>query len=235
MSKTTIKLILTMALSFGVVSSTYAEETDLYDFLWLDPDKKVYVLQNKIYPKTKTIYFDIGYLSNDASKFQDTTAGQIRLGYFFNEELGIEINHAQYGSSNNSAYENVKAVNGLEPFIRRPLTSTSLFLIWSPFYGKINTFNKIFYFDWYFGLGTGTYEMETNLEKVVNPGIASQFESETFTPIQLKSGLKFHINRRLHLGVEYINTNFQAGSAERPTANDWKQSNDLVFSMGVSF
>ena len=224
-----------MALSFWIVPSAYSEETDLYDFLWLDPDKKVYVLQNKIYPKTKTVYFDIGYLSNDASKFQDTTAGQIRLGYFFNEVLGIEINHAQYGSSNNSTYENVKAVNGLEPFIRRPLTSTSLFVIWSPFYGKINTFNKIFYFDWYFGLGTGTYEMETNLEKVVNPGIASQFESETFTPIQLKSGLKFHINRRLHLGVEYINTNFQAGTAEKPTANDWKQSNDLVFSMGVSF
>lgn len=224
-----------MALSFGIVPFAYGEETDLYDFLWLDPDKKVYVLQNKIFPKTKTIYFDIGYVTNDSSEFQDTNGGQVRIGYFFNEVLGIELNHAQYGSSNNSAYESVKAVNGLEPFIRRPLTSTSLFAIWSPFYGKINTFNKIFYFDWYFGLGTGAYKMETNLEKVVDPSTPSQFETESFVPIQLKSGLKFHINRRLHLGVEFINTNFQAGSAENPNADDWKQSNDLIFSMGVSF
>lgn len=28
-----------------------ADEKDLYDFMWLDPDKKVYVLQNKVHKK----------------------------------------------------------------------------------------------------------------------------------------------------------------------------------------
>lgn len=233
--KKVLSRILATTLSFGAAFSAHSSEKDLYDFLWLDPDKKVYVLQNKIYPKTKTLYADIGYLNNLTSEFQNTVGGQVRIGYFFNEEFGIELNHIQYGNSNNNAFESVKVVNGTEPFIRRALNSTSLFLIWSPFYGKINTFNKIFYFDWYFGAGTGAYTMESNLQSVVNPGIPTQFDSESYTPVQLKSGLKVHINRHLHLGVEFLNTNFQAGSAKNPGSKTWKQSNDLIFSLGVSF
>ncbi len=49
-------------ISFLVIfytSFSLAGEKDLYDFQWLDPDKSVYVLQNKIYPKNKTFYVDI--------------------------------------------------------------------------------------------------------------------------------------------------------------------------------
>ena len=45
-----------------------AGERDLYDFLWLDPDKSVFVLQNKLYPKDGSLYFELGYLSNITSK-----------------------------------------------------------------------------------------------------------------------------------------------------------------------
>lgn len=235
MKKHLLTLIFT-ALSFGAAPFfAQASEKDLYDFLWLDPDKKVYVLQNKIYPKTNTFYADLGYVQNQTSAFQDITGGQVRFGYFINEEFGIELNHMQYSSRNNSAYDSVKIVNGTEPFIRRNLQTTSLFLIWSPFYGKINTFNKIFYFDWYFGAGSGTMTMESNLDSVVDPSIKSRFKTESYTPVQLKTGVKVHINRNIHLGIEFLNSNFQAGSAENPDSKEWKQSNDLIFSLGVSF
>lgn len=236
MKNSTLLKLLLIALSFGTAPLTVnASEKDLYDFLWLDPDKKVYVLQNKIYPKTGTWYVDMGYVQNQTNTFQDTVGGQLRIGYFLNEEFGLEVNHLQYSSQNNSAYDSVKIVNGTEPFIRRNTQSTSLFLIWSPFYGKVNTFNKIFYFDWYFGAGTGSMTMESNLESVVNPDIKSKFETEHYTPVLLKTGVKVHINRRIHLGVELFNNNFQAGSAEKPKSKKWKQSNDLIFSLGVSF
>ncbi|MEX1100170.1 MAG: outer membrane beta-barrel domain-containing protein, partial [Bacteriovoracaceae bacterium] len=223
-------------LSFGTAPfKASASEKDLYDFLWLDPDKKVYVLQNKIFPKTGSFYADIGYLNNLSGEFQNTNGGQLRMGYFLNEEFALELNHMQYGNSNNAAYESVKIVSGTEPFIRRSLSSTSLFVIWSPFYGKINTFNKIFYFDWYFGAGTGSLKMESNLESVTNPGQPSRFDSENYTPVQFKSGFKAHINRNVHLGVEFLNSNFQAGSPKSPSSKNWKQSNDLIFSLGVSF
>lgn len=228
-------LAITALLFTAAPFNATASEKDLYDFLWLDPDKKVYVLQNKIYPKTNSFYVDIGYAQNMTGEFQDTTGGQLKAGYFWNEEFAVELNHLQFGSQNNSAYNGIRAVNGAEPFIRRGIKTTSLFLIWSPFYGKINTFNKIFYFDVYFGAGSGSMTMESNLDSVTKKDTKSQFKTETFVPVQFKTGAKLHINRHVHVGIEFMNNNFQAGSAENPNSNKWRQSNDFIFSVGVSF
>ena len=136
--KTMKTLLLLLLFTLNTAS---AGDKDLYDFLWLDPDKSVYVLQNKIYEKNKSIYMDLGLVSSMTSTFQDTVGGQLKLGYYFHEEWAIEANYMQYANSNNTTFESAKIVGGVEPFVRRPLSSTSLFLIWSPFYGKINTFN----------------------------------------------------------------------------------------------
>jgi len=68
-----------------------AGEESLYDFLWLDPDKKVYVLQNKLYKKEHSFFFDAGYLLNFTSKFQETSGFKINGGFYFHEEWGIEL------------------------------------------------------------------------------------------------------------------------------------------------
>lgn len=231
-----MKQLLLLVLFLGIALETsHAGEKDLYDFLWLDPDKKVFVLQNKIYPKDGSFYADIGYVMNVTNEFQDINGGGIKVGYYFAEEWAVEFNYLTYSSQNNTAYDSIKAVAGTEPFIRRPLSNASIFAIWSPFYGKINTFNKIFYFDWYFGVGTGQFTTESNLDSVVDPSLPNQFKTETYTPVQFKTGVKVHLKKNLHLGVEFLNTNFQAGSAKNPKNKSMKQSNDLIFSLGVSF
>lgn len=213
-----------------------AGEGDLYDFLWLDPDKSVYVLQNKIYPKNKSFYADIGYVSNLTSNFQDTAGAQFKAGYYFTEEWAVEFDYMQYQNSDNTAFDSVGVINGAEPFVRRPLSNASVFIIWSPFYGKINTFNEIYYFDWSFGAGTGQYNMESSLQSNIDsPNDPNSYERETFTPIQLKTNLKFHINQHIHLGLEFLNTNYQASTPKNPGTDKWQQNNDLVFSIGVSF
>ena len=78
-------------------------------------------------------------------------------------------------------------------------------------------------------------QAESNLESVTNPALPSSFKGESYNPLLLKSNIKFHINRRLHLGVEFHNANFQAGSPKTPSKKKWRQMNDLVFSLGVSF
>ena len=227
-----LSLVLTLLYSFG----TLAGENDLYDFLWLDPDKSVYVLQNKIYPKDKSLYLDLGYATSLTSTFQDTVGTQLKFGYFFKEEWAIEAMLMQYSNNDNSNFDNVKGLNGKIPFVRRPISSQSIFLIYSPFYGKINTFNKIFYFDWSFGIGTGSYRMESNLDTVVVNNAANRYASETYTPIQLKTSLKFHLNKNMHLGVEFLSTNFEAQTDPQDTSiKKWKRNNDLIFSLGVSF
>ena len=140
-----------------------------------------------------------------------TNAAQLKAGYYFHEEWAVEYNFLQYSNTNNAAFDNIQFVNSAAPFIRRPLSSHSLFLIYSPFYGKINTFNKIYYFDVSFGIGTGTFTAESNLETatIINQ---NEFVKETLTPILLKVNTKFHINKSLHLGVEFLSTNFEARS-----------------------
>lgn len=221
--------------TFIFSASTYAGEEDLYDFLWLDPDKSVFVLQNKIYPKDKSYYLDLGYtLMNLTSTFQNTSAAQLKAGYYFKEEWAIELSHIQYSNESNSALDSVELVAGLAPFIRRPLNSTTIFAIWSPFYGKINTFNHIYYFDWSFGIGTGVYNMESNLDTAELKD-EDRYDEESYTPIQLKSNLKFHLNKNLHLGVEFLNTNYQAPTPKSPNTDKWTNNNDVFISIGVSF
>lgn len=223
------------ALAFFLPLNIIAGEEDLYDFLWLDPDKSVYVLQNKLYPKEDSFYVDLGYIGlNLSSTFQDTSGASFRGGYFFKEEWSVELAYINYSNSSNSAYDSVIDVTGTVPFIRRPLSSTSIFLVWSPFYGKINTFNKIYYFDWSFGVGSGSYLMESNLKTSVSK-TEDRFETETYTPLQLKTSFKFHIKKNLHLGVELLNTNIQANTPSNPNSKEWDLNNEVILSIGASF
>ena len=221
-----ISLLLTL---LALPLSSQAGESHLYDFLWLDPDKKVYVLQNKIYQKKNSLYLDIGFTTNTTSEFEDINGASLKLGYYFHEEWAFELLRNTYSSSTNSAFESVKAVNGTEPFIRRPTQITALLLVWSPFYGKINTFNKIYYFDWSFGLGYGEMNAQSNLSSVRNPGSPNIFEDENYNPIILKTNIKFHLNKNFHIGLEFLNSNIQAGSPKFPDKKEWKQNKTLLF------
>jgi outer membrane beta-barrel protein len=227
------KRFISILLSLITVNS-FAGEEDLYDFLWLDPDKSVYVLQNKLHPKDNSFYVDLGYMMNMTSTFQETNGAQIKLGYFLNENWAIEFSHLKYSNADNSTLKSVESVAGLAPFIRRPLSSSTIFAVWSPFYGKINTFNQIYYFDWSFGVGTGAYKMESNLD-TAELKTENRFEDESYTPIQLKTTFKFHINKSLNIGLELLNTNFEAGTPKNPKTKTWDQNNDLIFSIGASF
>ena len=82
-----------LSLSYVTLSAQAlrADEKDLYDFLWLDPDKKVYVLQNKVHKKEHTVYANVGIGTGLSSDFQDTSMFHANAGFFFTEEWGIKI------------------------------------------------------------------------------------------------------------------------------------------------
>jgi outer membrane beta-barrel protein len=222
-------------LGLGLSTNVRAGEESLYDFLWLDPDKQVYVLQNKIYEKKNSVYLDIGYMTNITSKFQDTNGFQLKGGYFFTEEFALEFGFQNYKNSDNDDYKNVRLINSAEPFIRRLNSSYGIYAIWSPFYGKINTFNKIYYFDWSFGLGYQRINAESNMENVRNPIADSKFESESYNGLGAKTNIKFHINQHVHLAFEYHNTYYRAAGPKNPNSKKLKTNTDLVFSVGFSY
>lgn len=216
-----------------VSKMTYAKEGDLYDFLWLDPDKKVYVLQNKVYKKAGSFYFNVSAAMDISSSFQDTTGGTVDAGYYINEEWAIEAYYSAYTHSDNDSYKSVIYVNGSEPFVRRINSTYGLLAIWSPFYGKINTFNKIFYFDWSFGAGPAFIDAESNIDSASDSSLINQYKSETFTGLKLKTDFKFHFTEQFHVGTGFSQVHYYA---KTPQGSEKRKSNSEFFvSIGMSF
>ncbi|MCB9062235.1 MAG: outer membrane beta-barrel domain-containing protein [Halobacteriovoraceae bacterium] len=204
------RIILFFILFVWIIPRVYAAESDLYKFLWLDPDKKVYVLQNKVFRKKGTIYFDVSALIGLSSDFQNTTGFQIKPGFFFTEEFGIELKYSMYQNSDNTALKEVQRAAEVMPFIRRINTSMGGYFIWSPFYGKINTFNKIFYFDWYFGAGFGILQAESNKTSAADSSAETIYETESYNALMLKMALRFYLNKNWHIGLELQNDWYKA-------------------------
>lgn len=227
--------LIAIAMMLMLTNKTYAGEESLYDFLWLDPDKKVYVLQNKLYKKEQSFYFDIGYISNFTSKFQNTNGFALKGGYYIHEEWGIELFYQQYANSNNDDFRNIRLINEAEPFIRRFNATYGAAIIWSPFYGKINTFNEIFYFDWSFGAGYTQINAESNIKNVREGLARTDYDTEVYNGAVLKTNLKFHVNENFHLGIEYMNTYYMAPGPKDPKSDKFRTNTDMIFSVGFSY
>ncbi len=232
------KLILVTLMFFNLIAEIQAGEKSLYDFLWLDPDKKVYVLQNKLFKKEHKFYADLGYLSNFTSTFQQTNGIAGRAGFYFHEEWGIEGYYNLYQNSNNENWNNVRNVNGADPFVRRFSNSYGAMLIWSPFYGKINTFNRIIYFDWSIGLGAGIINAESNRKTVDNSNLKSTYEKEKYNSLAWKTKVKFHLNENVHVGVEWMQQHYRApgpNSHGKASSDTMRINQDLTLSVGFSY
>jgi outer membrane beta-barrel protein len=236
--KIVFNTMLISTMTVGIPTVTVATEKDLYDFLWLDPDKKVYVLQNKVHKKEHTIYAFLGAGMGLSSTFQDTSLIHGNVGYYLNEEWAIEVLYSGYSNKDNEAFENLKRLNGSIPFTRKIKNNYGAIAKWSPFYGKINTFNKIFYFDWSFGLGLGKLNSESNAATVGNPAQANNYSSESYTSVIGKTELTVHATKNIHLSLGLIMNNYKAPGPtinNKPGISKIRNNLDSVLSVGFSF
>lgn len=136
-------------------------------------------------------------------------------------------------NDNNETYASIKKVNASVPFVRKLTSTYGLLAIWSPFYGKINTFNKIYYFDWSFGLGLGQTAFDTNQDSTSNPN-EDTYKNVSKLAIISKTNLKFHMTKHFHLGLEYMNTSFTDTSPSSSKATR-QYNSDVMISIGLSF
>ena len=152
---------------FSQFNISWAGTEDIYQFKWLDPDKKVFVLQEKTYENRRRVYFDLGYGTSRFSDFQDTSVLHVDIGWYFAEEWGIELLYHSYSNSNNDSYKAVQRQVTVIPFIIKVESALGGLLVYSPFYGKLNTYNLIYYLDWSFGLGAATLDTQDNYASFV--------------------------------------------------------------------
>ena len=226
--------ILLAILSYLTSLPLLAGEESLYDFNWLDPDKKVYVLQNKIYEKKNTFYLNIGYGYATSSDFQSANNIQLKAGYFFAEEWGIELIYSSISNSANDTLENISSDSSAVPFIRRHDGYYGAMAVFSPFYAKINTFNKIFYFDLNFGLGLMSITGESNRQSFLDKDATLPFTSESYMGVSYKIEARAYITRNWNINLTLLNTTFKADSAVTVGKKIWASNQDLIFAIGYS-
>jgi outer membrane beta-barrel protein len=229
-TKVLMHSLLFTALVIRLFSPAYAGEESLYDFLWLDPDKSVFVLQNKLYEKRHTTYFNTMVLKSVNIEFQKNYGVQLRSGHFFTNELAVEAFYNRYTNEFDTAYQNIQVINGSEPFLRRLHSSYGLNGVYSPFYGKINTFNHIFYFDWSFSVGFGKVNTDSNRKSVVDPLIPSSFEAEKYNALFTGSNLRFYLTPKFHLNVGAQNSSFYGHD---PIGNTKSLTHQIDFLIGI--
>lgn len=235
MSQFRQKVILIFTVMF--TSIVFAAEDSTYTFNWLDPDKEVYVLQNRKFRKVKTAYIHAGFGKTTSGAFADATAIQGRFGYFFTENWGVEVVYSSNSSSTNDTYGSVAAQQSV-PFVRLVDQYYGALLMWSPFYAKINTFDKIFYFDWIFGLG-GAQLTESNNRDGLNAssgGLDLPFTSETHSGLMWCTAMRFYVTENWSARLDVTAVHYQAKKAlANSTEESWYQNYDLTAGVTYAF
>lgn len=221
-----------------IISPTPVEASrgDVYNFSWLDPDKEVYVLQNRKYRKDGRLHAYVGGGKTLSGAFVDAKTLQARVGYFFTEDWGVEFLYATTDGEENSTGQLVRDQGGARPFRRIIDDYMGGMVVWSPFYSKINTFNKILYFDWFLGLGYAKVEETNNkIEYRDNFGGAAP-TTETHNALMWNLGVKFFVNHSWSIRVDLTSLHYRAETPQETNPeNTWYNNFDMVFMLGYNF
>lgn len=219
--------------SFFIASPSFSAEGDTYSFTWLDPDKEVYVLQNRKYRKKGRFHASLGGGVTTSGSFVDGTNLQVRGGYFFKEEWGFELLYSKNAGEENTdaaAVRNTTAA-GSTPFRQIVNYYMGAMLLWSPFYTKINTFNSIIYMDYIFGLGIGKIEESNNRLELQNT-INKTETVEEHNAFLWSFGMKFYVNDSFSIRPDFTGVIFKS---LRPDRNEENYYSHYDLSISVVF
>ena len=232
-------LLILMTLIMSTVVT--AAEKSLYNFSWLDNDKEIYVLQNRKFRKQGNFYVGATGAYNLSQDFLDAYGGTARAGYFITEDWGIE---GVFGKNSSTANDSAKGITeqGAFPFYREIDSYMGAMLMWSPFYSKINTFNKVFYFDWMFGLGLANVTTKDN-RKLFETTATDQkaMTTESNMGALWNTGFRFYINDHWSLRLDVTGLTYKANKTKSDSSNNVSKSSivfttyDLGFGLNYAF
>ena len=210
-----------------------ASDDPEYDFSWLDPDKKVQVLQNRRYRKALHPMISVlgGAASNDP--FNTSYSVEPRVSFNISEQFAFEGFYGFYFNSRNSldAALAVTSPNAL-PTVRETRSRYGGLLQWSPWYAKINVFNSILYFDWYFSAGAGV--LNTALDMRDSTAQASVYQDESYFAAFAATGHQYHFNEWLKVRLDVTTGFYNAAIARGGTETDWFTDTTFTLGLGVS-
>jgi outer membrane beta-barrel protein len=189
--------------SSSVPTSAIQDNESEYNFSWLDPEKKVYVLQNRKFKKSRKVSLSLMGGAGFGDTYRQVYAVQPRIGTWFSEDFGVEaFFSSRFHSVNNSYRALVAAAAGTTPLIREIKSQFGLLFNWAPWYAKINVFNTVLYFDWYFSLGAGSMQVDTGTQtRADNPN--GWVESNLFA-VYAGTGQLFHLSQTFDFRLDFL-------------------------------
>lgn len=215
---------------------------DIYKFKWLDPDKKVFVLQNKIHQNANSFYINFGYGSNNLSDFQDSKVIHGNIGYYFAEEWAFELFYSSVSNDENDSYNAISEDINDIPYVIKMDSAYGGLLVFSPFYGKINTFNTIFYLDWSFGAGIAKINFQDNYDSFIANLQRNSYSDKSETAFVAKTQFRFFLTEHVLFNFDFFNYFFQSTEPAKSTGNTydagkdkWTRAYDFIFSLGLTF
>lgn len=226
---------------FGIVAITIPNKTfaespgsgDDYSFDWLDPDKKIYVLQNRRYEKSGHLL--ISALGGVAvgNPYRSTFHVNPRLAYYFSEALGVEVFYSMLSNRENNNWLALRDASGAGgvPVIREIDSQMGGLLHWSPWYAKINVFNQILYFDWYFTAGAG--QISYTLQQRANATADPTETVDSTVAAYVGTGHQFHLSQSLIFRLDFMGTFYSAPI--QGTTGDSAWFSNYTFGLGVGY
>lgn len=215
--------------------SSLASEKSLYNFKWLDQDKEVYVLQNRKFRKSGKVSVSAGFGQTTGRSYVEGTAMQARASYFLKEDWGLEFMYSANDGDENDLAVKVRD-QGAVPYFRIIDSYKGVNLVWSPFYSKINIFNKILYYDWMFSLGYMSIENSDNRVRFTTSSDAT-LTSETNNGYQIGTTLLFYLTEHFGLRIDISHIRFEAdfhlqGGVTEPF---WFRNTDVTVGLNYTF
>jgi outer membrane beta-barrel protein len=193
-------LLIGTLMGASLPQAAQADEDD-YDFNWLDPDKKIYVLQNRKYLKAGRPYVMVLGGVALAEPYRQGFSIDPKIGMYFTESLGIELFYSHRFYSTNSTYSALVDRSGVDPIVHEIKSVYGAVLQWSPWYAKINVFNTILHFDWYFNVGAGM--IRDNVGPRTPEEKPADWRTNDQLGLVLGTGHVFHINRSLVFRLDF--------------------------------
>ncbi len=213
--------------------ASFAEPSaDEYNFNWLDPDKKVYVLQNRKYEKNDSVRLSGLFGVGTSNSYRTVLNYEFRLAYYFKDVLGLEFFFSGSKNSKNGTFEALEASSPTSlPVVREVRNQVGLLLQWSPWYAKINVFNEVLYFDWYFSLGAGALLMK--LDQNVTVGSPSVFVSQNKGAVFIGTGHQYHLSNGFVVRLDFSGAFYRAPKFGNTGDNAW--FSNYNFNVGVGY
>ncbi len=183
----------------GFAWAESVQAADEYSFNWLDPDKKIYVLQNRRYTKALRPMISATGGVGLSNPFRNTYNIDPKVAFFFTEALGIEVFYTvTFNVQNSTAQAILNTGTGTYPVVREITGMAGGLFHWIPWYAKINVFNAILYFDWYFAAGGGAI-----ISTAINPSTGGTSVGQTLPAAFLSTGHMYHLSKYFLIRLDF--------------------------------